>query len=424
MKTRRAGILTIGNEVLYGQTVDGNAAFLGRELQALGFDVPWRRTVGDRVPDIMEAVDSGLSSCDILMATGGLGPTSDDVTRQATARLFRSKLVLDKSLLEGIRSRFARRGLRMPACNRVQAMVPSGAEILPNPQGTAPGLVFRRGGRMAALLPGVPREMEAIWNGSLRPMLAGTGGRGVAVVTLRTFGLPESAVADRLRHIEKTLPRGSMAYLPSLRGVDLRLTFHAASAGAAQNMAEAAAGRIGDKLGEAVYARGQETMEQVVGRLLSELKLSACTAESCTGGLIADRLTDVPGSSSYFLGGVVAYSNRLKTGLLGVKPDTLRRHGAVSRQTALEMAVGGRRRCGGDLCMAATGIAGPGGAVPGKPVGLAYLAVSGPYGNIVQVRRFTGGRRSVKEWAAQSCLDLARRYLSNRRQDGLPKGGR
>ncbi len=424
MKLIKAGILTIGNEVLCGQILDGNAAFLGRELQSLGFEICWRRTVGDRIPDIREEVTSGLARCDLLICTGGLGPTADDLTREAVARLFHSKLVLDRKLLEEIRSRFAQRGLAMPPCNRRQAMVPDKAEVLPNPQGTAPGLLFRHGSKLLILLPGVPRELEAIWEQSLRPMLARMSGRGISVVTLRTFGLPESAVADRLKALEKALPKGSLAYLPSYRGVDLRLTFSSVSAGSAQKSAEAAAGKIERMLGKAVYGRGQETMEQVVGRRLSGLRLTACTAESCTGGLVADRLTDVPGSSSYFLGGAVAYSNRLKIELLGVKPETLKRYGAVSRQTALEMAEGGRRLCGGDLCMAVTGIAGPSGAVSGKPVGLVFIAVSGPYGNIVQERRFVGSRRTIKEWAAQSCLDLARRYLSHRRQDGVSKGFR
>lgn len=414
MRSPKAGVLTIGNEVLCGQILDGNAAFLGRELQAQGCEMAWRRTVGDRIPDIMEALGAGLAACDVLLATGGLGPTSDDVTRRAAARLVRSKLVLDKALLDGIRKRFAARGLVMPPCNRSQAMVPDKAEILPNPQGTAPGLLFRRGSKILVLLPGVPRELEAIWERTLRPMLAGKCGHRTALATVRTFGLPESALAEKLRPLEKTLPRGCLAYLPSYRGVDLRLTFSDRSAEAARTRAGAAARLVERALGEAVFGRDAETMESVVGRSLSERVLTIFTAESCTGGLMADRLTDVPGSSSYFLGGVVAYSNNLKKKLLGVKPETLRRHGAVSRQTALEMARGGRRRYGCDLCLAATGIAGPGGAVPGKPAGLVFLAVSGPYGDAVRERRFVGSRRTVKEWAAQSGLDLARLYLARK----------
>lgn len=413
MKLKKAGILTIGNEVLYGQILDGNAAFLGRELQSLGFEVCWRRTVGDRAGDIRRAVRSGLSACGLVVCTGGLGPTSDDLTRPAVAGLFRSKLVLDRSLLDGIRKRFAARGLAMPACNRSQAMVPDKAEALPNPQGTAPGLVFRRGTKLLILLPGVPRELEAIWQQSLRPMLAEKSGGEVAVETLRTFGLAESALAEKLRRLEKALPRGCLAYLPSYRGVDLRLTFRGGARGSAGARCRSAARQIVRILGDRVYGRGQETMEQVLGRAMSERGLTIFAAESCTGGLMADRLTDIPGSSSYFLGGVVAYSNRLKTKLLGVRPETMKRHGAVSRQTALEMARGGRGRYRCDLCLAATGIAGPGGAVPGKPVGLVFLAVSGPYGDVVLERRFVGSRRIVKEWAAQSGLDLARRYLAH-----------
>lgn len=412
MRKLKAGVLTIGNEVICGQILDGNAAFLGRELQALGCRVAWRRTVGDIIPEIIEAMIDGLDACDILLTTGGLGPTSDDVTRQAAARLFRSKLVLDQTLLEGIQKRFAQRGLAMPPCNRRQALVPDKAEALPNPQGTAPGLVFRRGSKLLILLPGVPRELEAIWNQSLRPMLAGKSGGRVVVETLRTFGLAESALAEKLQTLEKKLPRGCLAYLPSYKGVDLRLTFFGKSKGAAEANCRSTVRRLVRILGDRIYGRGQETMEQVVGRALSERRLTIFTAESCTGGLIADRLTDVPGSSKYFFGGIIAYSNRLKSKLLGVRPETLKRHGAVSRQTALEMARGGRRRYGCDLCLAVTGIAGPSGAVPGKPVGLVFLALSGPYGETVLERRFVGSRRTVKEWAAQSGLDLARRYLA------------
>jgi nicotinamide-nucleotide amidase len=414
MKILRAGILTIGNEVLCGQILDGNAAFLGRELQSLGLELAWRRTVGDRVPEIMEAMRSGLARCHWVICSGGLGPTSDDVTRQAAARLFRSRLVLDRDLLEGIRRRFSCRGLVMPSCNRRQALVPDKAEVLPNPQGTAPGLLFRQRSRALVLLPGVPRELEAIWEQTLRSILAGKSRINLATVTLRTFGLAESALAEKLRMLEKTLPRGCLAYLPSYRGVDLRLTFREGARGAAEARCRSAVQRITKILGNRVYGRGQDTMEQVVGRALSDRGLTIFTVESCTGGLMADRLTDVPGSSKYFFGGMVAYNNRIKAGLLGVKVETLKRHGAVSRQTALEMARGGRSLSGCDLCLAATGIAGPGGAVPGKPVGLVFLAVSGPYGDAFWERRFFGSRRIVKEWAAQSGLNLVRLYLKSK----------
>lgn len=422
MKAKKAGILTIGNEVIYGQILDGNAAFLGRQLQGLGFEVGWRRTVGDRISDIKEAVVSGLSSCDILLATGGLGPTSDDLTRRAAAQLFCSKLVLDRSLLQDIERRFAARGLKMPACNRCQALVPDKARALPNPQGTAPGLLFRRGPKLAVFLPGVPRELEAIWEQTLKPMLWDKAGRRTVGATLRTFGLAESALADRLRSLERALPKGCLAYLPSYRGVDLRLTFHGGSQKEAESKCRLAVRRIEGILGDRIYGRDSDTMEQVLGRLLLDRKLTVGVAESCTGGLIADRLTDVPGSSGYFWGGVVAYDNSAKTRLLGVRRETLKKHGAVSRQTALEMAGGGRRRFGCDLCLAATGIAGPGGAVPGKPVGLVFLAVSDPYGQAVVEKRFVGSRRIIKEWAAQSCLDLARRYLLSKRRYGVAKG--
>jgi len=407
----KAGIITIGNEVLYGHTLDTNAAFLGKEALSLGLAITFRATVGDELGEIAEAVRFGMRKAEVLILTGGLGPTADDVTKRAVGRLMGSRMVFRRELLEAIRQRFASRGMKMPACNRSQALVPHNALVLPNPQGTAPGLLFKPGRKLVALLPGVPREMQAIWEGSLKAILANRVGGHTAVRTVRTFGLPESAIAERLRSLEAQMPRGALAYLPSYRGVDLRIIIRDRDGRRAEDRAEAWASRIIKKIGKVVYAQGQESMEEVAGRLLRQKKLTLALAESCTGGLIGDRLTDVPGSSEYFLGGVTAYSNELKQRLLGVSPISLKRYGAVSRQTARQMARGARERLGADMALAVTGIAGPSGAVPGKPVGLVFLAVAGPHGERVEERRFVGNRRTIKEWAAQTGLDLIRRYL-------------
>lgn len=407
----QAGVITIGNEVLYGHTLDTNAAYLGRELLSLGLTITYRATVGDGLAEIAEAVSTGMRKAGVLILTGGLGPTSDDVTKKAVSRLMGSRMVFRPEILAAIRQRFASRGIKMPACNRSQALVPHNARLLPNPQGTAPGLLFARGRKLVALLPGVPREMQAIWEGSLKSILAERVGGHTAVRTIRAFGLPESAIAERLRTLERLMPQGALAYLPSYRGVDLRITIRDRDGRKAESKADLWTSRITKRLGNVVYAQGQESMEEVVGRLLRQKKMTLALAESCTGGLIGDRLTDVPGSSEYFRGGVVAYSNELKQKLLAVGKMTLKKYGAVSRQTARRMAQGARRRLGADLALAVTGIAGPGGAVPGKPVGLVFLALSGPYGDKVEERRFVGNRRTIKEWAAQTGLDMIRRYL-------------
>jgi nicotinamide-nucleotide amidase len=291
-------------------------------------------------------------------------------------------------------------------------MVPEGAEVLFNPEGTAPGLLFKRGGKLLVLLPGVPREMKAIFVSSLMGRLAAASrGQKISQITLRTTGLAESAIAQKLAGFEKRLAGASLAYLPSHMGVDLRLTAtrHHGVRGGGKLRHRAAA--IRKLLGNAVYGRDDETMEQVVGDLVNMNKYTLATAESCTGGLVADRITDVPGASGYFLGSVIAYSNALKEGLRGGGPRILNLHGAVSRETAVEMACGARARLGSDLALSATGIAGPGGGTDRKPVGLVFLAVAGPKGVVVEEKRFLGQRRHIKESASQAALNLLRLYL-------------
>jgi nicotinamide-nucleotide amidase len=408
----KASIVTIGNEILSGMTSDTNSAYLARELNLIGIPVVLKLSVGDRGQDILRAFKQALAESDIVLCTGGLGPTSDDITKKVAANLFGSKLKLDKPTLEYIRSRFARRGIEMPACNRGQAMVPNKARILFNPEGTAPGLLFKRGKKMLVLMPGVSREMKAIYSGSLSGVLSGLAGKNIIrQLTLRTTGISESAIAEKLASFEKGLATGTMAYLPTHLGVDLRLTLSGKRAGQMDEKLQELSSKIRQLLGPVIYGQDDETMEVIVGRLLKEKKLTLTTAESCSGGLIADRITDVPGSSEYFLGSVIAYSNTLKEKLLGVKSQTLRLHGAVSRETAIEMANGVRGRLDSHLGLSITGIAGPNGGTDKKPVGLVFMAVAGPKGTVVEERRFLGQRRHIKESASQAALNMLRLYL-------------
>lgn len=408
----RASIITIGNEILSGMTLDTNSSYLARELALIGIPVVIKLSVGDRGQDILRAFKQALAESDIVLCTGGLGPTSDDITKKVAANLFGSKLKLDKPTLEYIRSRFAKRGIEMPACNRGQAMVPDKAEILFNPEGTAPGLLFKKGKKILVLMPGVPREMRAIYSGSLSGVLSALAGKNVIrLLTLRTTGISESAIAEKLASFEKGLATGTLAYLPTHLGVDLRLTLAGKSAAQIEARLQELSSKIKQLLGPVIYGQNDETMEVIVGRLLKEKKLTLTTAESCSGGLIADRITDVPGSSEYFLGSVVAYNNALKEKLLGVKSQTLRLHGAVSRETAIEMANGVRGRLDSDLGLSITGIAGPTGGTDKKPVGLVFMAVAGHRGIVVEEKSFLGQRRHIKESAGQAALNMLRLYL-------------
>lgn len=408
----KASIITIGNEILSGMTLDTNSSFLAKELALIGIPVVLKISVGDEAIDIQRAFKQALAETDIVLCTGGLGPTSDDITKKVAAKYFGSKLKLDKKTLDHIRSRFAKRGIEMPACNRGQAMVPDKAEVLFNPEGTAPGLLFKRGKKRLALMPGVPREMKAIFAGPLKERLEVLScGMKISMLTLRTTGISESAIAEKLVPFEKGLAKGTLAYLPTHLGVDLRLTASGKDVSLINKKLDGWSTKIRQLLGNVIYGQDEETMEQEVGRLLKEKKLTLTTAESCSGGLIADRITDVSGSSDYFFGSIIAYSNILKEKMLGVKSQTLRLHGAVSKETAIEMANGVRGRLGSDLGLAITGIAGPGGGTDKKPVGLVFMALAGPRGTVVEEKRFLGQRRHIKESAAQAALNMLRLYL-------------
>lgn len=414
-----AELVIIGNEIIRGLTVDTNSAYLGRELETLGIAVSRKTAVGDDPRAIRDAVSGALRRVGLAICTGGLGPTGDDVTKKAVAGLFRSPLVLDCEVLKYVVSRFTQRGIPMPAANREQAMVPDQAAVLHNPQGTAPGLLFFRGEKLVALLPGVPNEVRAIWQESLKHRLAGLSkGTVVECLTLRVFGLSESALAEKLALVEVQLAPGDLAYLPGTHGVDLRLTFTGTNRRALASKMRATAALIGRSLGDSVYGRNDETLASVCGALLREKGLTIALAESCTGGLASDRLTDVLGCSEYFAGSVVTYSNALKTSLLGVSAKTLKAHGAVSPATAREMALGARKRLGCDIGLAITGIAGPGGWSADKPVGLVYFAIVGPKGIMDEQRRFGGTRRINKELAANTALNLLRLYLLNLSERG------
>ncbi len=400
---------TIGDELLLGETVDHNSAWLGRVLASVGIRVCRRATVGDDAAGIRDAVGQALERTGAVLCTGGLGPTRDDLTKPVVAELFGRELVLDEALLEQLNRRFSERGIRMAALNRSQAEVPRGATVFPNSRGTAPGLGLEDAeGRLAILLPGVPHEMRALVAEQVLPFLqVRWPGRGRPIVhrRLRTTGIPESTLAERIDDLVAGFAPITVAFLPAATGVDIRLTsWGALDEAEAVRAIDAAEALLRERIGRYIYGRDDEDLVDAVARVLTARGLTLALAESCTGGLLAKRLTDAAGSSAWMLGGIVAYANDAKRRLLGVRDDTLRAHGAVSEQTAREMAEGVRAALGADCGVSITGIAGPTGGTDEKPVGTVWtgLALRGRID--ARLFRLFGDRSQIRERAAQAAL--------------------
>ncbi len=411
----RAVIISCGDELVTGRIADTNAAFLADELASVGIAVRATLVIGDDPERIAWAWSEAMASADLVVATGGLGPTMDDLTTETLARLLGRPLVSDPGVVEHIRGIFAAAGRSMPSNNLKQAEFPVGAVIVPNPLGTAPGyrLVVEGDGHRRChlvVLPGVPREMKRMWADTMRPWLheARGGERVYLQRTFQTFGLTESGLDERLRGVVRPA-EARLSFRASFPEISVRVTVLGEPQDAAARLG-AIAERVRARIAEAVYGEGADTMEGVVGGLLGSRRLTLALAESCTGGLIGHRITNVPGSSAYFLQGLVCYNDAAKRELLGVSPETLATHGAVSEETAREMAIGVRRVAGADLGLATTGIAGPAGGSPGKPVGTVCIALA--WCDDVAARRYQlwGTRDWVKLLASQIALDWVRRY--------------
>ena len=415
----KAEIITIGGELLDGSQVDLNASYLGSRLTSLGAVVVRITSVPDAVNDIEEATARALELVDVVITTGGLGVTADDRTRQAVARLFGRKLVLDEDVLERVRARFEARNVPMPEINIAAAMLPEGARSIENQRGTAPGLLFEKGDALLFVLPGVPLELRSMFENFVSPFLEGRGLRALGQERLvRTTGLPESEVAERVEQLARRLARTDVAYIPSVTGVDLKITGRGQTPAEAGKTADESQEKIAARLEPYVYARGEESLEKVVGYLLSMRGSTLAVAESCTGGRLGWRMTRVPGSSDYFEGGVITYSDTLKKRLLGVKAAVLKKHGAVSEETALSMALGVRHKCATDYGLAITGVAGPSGGTEDKPVGTVFIAAVGEGCERVRELRLAGGRGTIRRAAVQAALDLLRRLLLNIEEQG------
>jgi nicotinamide-nucleotide amidase len=412
-------LITIGTELLLGFTTDSNAATLGRALAAIGVRVVRRTTVGDEGAAIAAAVAEALERTKFVITTGGLGPTRDDATKRAVAALFDAPLILDESYLEQLRQRFERLGRGpMPESNRTQAEVPRGAIVLPNRFGTAPGLWLEGGRGTVVLLPGPPKEMAGLLEQEvvprLRERMAAAGGPARATLsrTLRTTGIPESALADRIGEMEPELHPATLAYLPSVEGVDLRLTVWGREPEEARRLLERAAAKLRPALGANYYGEDGCDLAAVVLEACERRGLTLAIAESCTGGLLGQRITAIPGASRIFAGGVIAYADQVKTAALGVPAGLIAEHGAVSQPVAEAMAAGVAARFGTSAALAVTGIAGPTGGTPDKPVGTVWLAAHLEGRTEAVLRRFPGDRDEVRRRSAQAALDLLRRRLA------------
>ncbi|OPX24871.1 MAG: competence/damage-inducible protein A [Candidatus Latescibacteria bacterium 4484_107] len=404
-----AEVITIGNEILSGRIVDSNSAFIGARLSGIGIPLAWITSVGDDRDRIAQAFEQAMARADVVLVTGGLGPTHDDMTKHVFAELFGRKLVLNEEVLERVRERFAHRGIEMPSSNVDQAMVPEGVEALENQWGTAPGLHLEEAGKHVFLLPGVPREMKGLLEQCVLPILERAGfGRPILQHTLRTTGISESALYERLRNLPDM---ACLAFLPGLTGVDLHITVQGDEETAVRGQIETMAAEIRERVGEFLYGEGDQTIEAVVGEMLMAKSWRMAVAESCTGGLIASRITDVPGSSNYFERGIVAYSNRAKVALLGVPEDLIAAQGAVSAPVAEAMAEGVRVRSNVDISLSVTGIAGPAGGTEEKPVGLVFMGVSTAEKTFSKKFQFGNERWVNKQRTAQAGLDLVRRAL-------------
>ena len=407
-----AEIIAIGSELLAPDRTDTNGLWLTEKLNSIGIEVKLKTIVGDDDARLEETIKDAVKRSRVVITTGGLGPTEDDITRKVAARALGRRLLLDEDVLAWIRGRFESFGRTMPERNSRQAMVIDGAEVLDNPNGTAPGLFIEHEEASVALLPGPPREMRPMFETFVLPRLTEKAGNlRVVRRLLRVAGMGESAVDELIAPVYMKYDNPQTTILFNQSEIELQLTARARTEAEAESLLDRLSEQLEEKLGHAIFAFRGETMEQVVGLKLAVGGFTVAVAESCTGGLIAQRLTDVPGASKYFVEGVVAYSNDAKTRTLGVEPILLLEHGAVSAPVAEAMAEGVRRRANTDFGVSVTGIAGPDGGTEEKPVGLVFIALADDAHTEHRKLKIPGDRNLIRWRSSQAALDLLRRRL-------------
>jgi nicotinamide-nucleotide amidase len=408
----KAAVIAIGDELLIGQVINSNAAFIAEKLNAVGISVEKMITVGDDEEVIIKTLDRSLSEHDVLCLTGGLGPTHDDVTRGAICKFFKTDLILNEEALENVRRIIKHRNVPLTKLNEEQALVPRGCDVMQNPHGTAPGYFFHRESKHVAVMPGVPYEMKTMMERYVTPYFEQHPvGQVIRHRTLKTTGIPESFLFQQLGNLDELLEGAKLAFLPAPTGVRLRISVKEKDEATANKKLQRVEEGIRKKAAKYIYGVEDEELEQVVGRMLTERELTIAVAESCTGGLITDKITDVPGSSDYFERATIAYSNQSKIKNLRVQKELIENHGAVSSEVAKAMAQGVRQLAGTDIGISTTGIAGPTGGSLERPVGLVWIGYSDKNETLAVKFNFGDDRRRVKERAAQAALELVRRRL-------------
>lgn len=407
-----AEIIAVGSELLTPFRQDTNSLYLTDKLNAFGIEVRFKTIVGDEVGNLAQVFRAALGRSALIILIGGLGPTEDDVNREVVAEVLGRPLHEEERIRRRIEARFARSGRTMAPNNLRQAQVPQGAEWMENKNGTAPGLWIEQQGRVIILLPGPPRELEAMFEAECLPRLARIApGTILRTRVLKVVGLPESEVDHRIAPIYKPYKNPSTTILAMAGAIEIHLRARAANEAEAEALLAELGGKIEIALGEYVFSTGGETLEEIVGRYLALRHKTLAVAESCTGGLLSERLTRVAGSSNYFLGGAVCYSNELKENLAGVPAPLIEEHGAVSKPVALALAQGIRRRTGSSIGVGITGIAGPGGGSTEKPVGLVFIALADERGSQVREFRFPGDRERVRQLTTTAALETIRRRI-------------
>ncbi|MGL5648379.1 MAG: competence/damage-inducible protein A [Clostridium sp.] len=404
-------LISIGTEILLGDIVNTNAQYLSRELANIGLDVYYQSVVGDNGERMLKAFKEGLLRSDIIVTTGGLGPTKDDMTKEIACKYFGFELVLHEESMEEIQKYFKKLGKECTKSNEKQAYFPKEAKVLKNDNGTAPGAILEKNGKIIIVLPGPPSEMKPMFDNYVKPYLEKLTGYTIISEVVKVYGIGESSLENIVQDLINNGTNPTIAPYAKEGEALLRVTAKAKSAEEGKRIIEPVIEEIRKRIGDNLYNLGEEGLNLVVGKLLVEKGLTIGTAESCTGGLLGGTLIDYPGISEVFLEGAITYSNEAKMRTLGVKEETLAKIGAVSPETAIEMAEGIRNRCNSSIGVSTTGIAGPGGGTEEKPVGLVYIAVATESGAVVSKNIFNGDRNSVRRKACLKALDMIRREI-------------
>jgi len=414
----KSKLISIGDEILIGQIINTNAAFLGDRLFSIGIPVAKTVVIGDEEEVLLSEFEDSFRNYDVTIITGGLGPTHDDITKHVLLKFFKDEFVRDEKVLEHVRNIFRSRNMNMPLVNEDQALVPKNSKVIWNANGTAPGIWIEKDNRIFIAMPGVPYEMKAMTENEILPELKKRYSEGSGKVylqkTLLTTGLGESSLNEMIGNVKEIIGDSKLAFLPSTTGVRLRINTEGNSSAEAEEKLVNIEKKIRAKIPDYIYGVNKEELEKVIGIILTERKQTLSVAESCTGGMISSKIVSVPGSSNYYAGGVCVYSNLEKIKILNIKEETLKKYGAVSEETAIEMADGVRELMGTDYALSTTGIAGPSGGTDLKPVGLVWIGFSGKEKNYALSFKFGNNREVNIQRASQRALEILRRELLNK----------